>query len=187
MPASRQEFVVIYDEFRDAELNKEYYADRIKATRQRLRRVDIYLALFSGSSGVAGFALWSYTIFGIQVGQVLLGVFTGIATIVLLARPYLKLEDEVERVSGIQSTYAAMSHVLKDVVVRIKTDENVGTDAKVSYRVIRQIRGALQEKEDKPADRGLITVKQKEINERYPVEWFYYPDGEAIDKNDNGD
>ena len=179
MPASRQEFSAIYDEFRDAELNKEYYSARIRTTRRRLRRLDIYLAIFSGSSGIAGFALWSYSFHGIQIGQMLLGLFTGVATIVLLARPYLKLEDEVERVSGIASTYYSMSHVLKDIVIRIKTDEDVKPDARAGYHVIRQIRGTLQEREDKPADRSLIASKQKEVNERYPVDWFYYPNGKS--------
>jgi hypothetical protein len=143
MPAPRQEFVAIYDEFRDSELNKEYYAERVRRTRRKLRQIDIYLALFSGGSGVAGFTLWSYSIYGVQLGQLILGMLAGIATMVLLAKPYLKLEDEVERLSGIQSTYASMAHILKDVVLELKIERDVGPASQIRYRILRQIRGSL--------------------------------------------
>ena len=67
----KQAFINIYDEFRDAELNKEYYARRIESVRHRLRAMDIFLALFAAGSAVAGFALWNYRVFGVDAGQAL--------------------------------------------------------------------------------------------------------------------
>lgn len=171
-----QQFCNVYDEFRTLVLNKEYYGRRIARSRRILRVLDIFLALFAGTSGVLSIALWKVEVAGYPVGALLLSLTTGVALVLGIARPYLKLEDEHERLASIQGAYGAIAFAMEDVVTRIKTTQSVDESSEVIYRVLRQVRASLIAKEDTPSDRKLIDEIEKLVNERYPVdEYFYYP------------
>ena len=173
---NRQQFINVYDEFRTLVLNKEYYARRMARSKKILRALDVFLALFAGGSGALSLALWKADLFGHQVGPLLLGLTTGIALVLGIARPYLKLEDELERLSGVQGAYGTIAFVMEDLVTRIKTTREVDATADTIYRVLRQVRTSLVAKEDAPGDRNLIGEIERIVNQRYPAEsYFYYP------------
>jgi hypothetical protein len=172
---NRDDFEIIYDEFRTCEMNKEYYAERVAKKRSLLRKIDIFVALFGGATALASWPLWSVTIFGVPVGAVGFGVFVGVALILVAAKPYLKIEDEIERLSGIQSTYAAISFKLKEVVDEIRSRRAIEQEVISSVKVLRSVRGTLITREDQPSDRKLIDEMMKRVNERYPTSNFYYP------------
>ena len=173
---NRQQFENVYDEFRTLVLNKEYYARRISKSGKTLRILDIFLALFAGGSGVLSFARWKVDVMGYPVGPLLLSLTTGIALVLGIARPYLKLEDEHERLSSVQGAYGAIAYVMEDVVTRIKTNRAVDETSETIFRALRQVRASLVAKEDTPGNRELIGEMQKIVNERYPADsFFYYP------------
>lgn len=177
----RAKVTSVYDEFRDSELNKRYYGYRVFKTRKKLRNIDIYLALFAAGSAVAGFGLWRYEFLGFAIGQMLLGMFAGIAVVLAIAKPYLKIEDEIERLSAIQGSYDSLSHILKDIVERIKAEHAIDESDYKVFWTLRQIRATLGHKEDKPADRKIVQVAQDEVNELYPVGNFWWPQSEPRD------
>lgn len=178
--SNRQKFISLYDEFRTLVLNKEYYARRISRSRKVLRVLDIFLALFAGGSGVLGFALWKVEFFGYPVGPMLLSLTTGVALVLGIARPYLKLEDELERLSSIQGAYGTIAFVMEDLVTRVKTAQTVDETADTIYQVLRQVRSSLMSKEDMPSNRELIAEIQDIVNQRYPSDtYFYYPPEET--------
>ena len=125
---------VLYDEFRDAKLNQNYYAKRLASARFRLKILDVFLALFTVGSGVLGFSLWSVVLWGIPVGQLLLGALAGVAVVASIARPYLKLEDELERLSSIQGTYSSIAHILEDIVSNTKANRTLASDYDASFK-----------------------------------------------------
>lgn len=90
---------------------------------------------------------------GYPVGPLLLSLTAGIALVLGIARPYLKLEDEHERLSSIQGAYGAMAFVMEDVVTKIKTDHAVAQTAEGTYCALRQVRGSLISKE------GLLVIE----------------------------
>ena len=181
--SNRQKFINVYDEFRSLVLNKEYYARRIARSRKVLRVLDIFLALFAGGSGVLSFALWKQEVLGYPVGPLLLSLATGVALVLGIARPYLKLEDELERLSSIQGAYGTITHVMEDVVTRVKTAREVDGTSETIYQVLRQVRNSLQSKEDAPSNRELIAEMQEIVNQRYPAAtYFYYPPEEPSAK-----
>lgn len=174
--SNRQQFENIYDEFRTLVLNKEYYAHRISRSRKLLKSLDIFLALFAAGSGVLSFALWKTELFNLPVGPLLLSLATGVAVVLGIARPYLKLEDEHERLSSIQGAYGAIAFLMEDVVTRIKTNRAVDENAETIYRALRQVRASLGTREDTPANRTLIEKMQAIVNQRFPAAtYFYYP------------
>ena len=173
--SNRQQFENIYDEFRTLVLNKEYYARRIQRSGKILRALDIFLAVMAAGSGVASFALWKIDIMGFPLGPSLLSFATGIALLLGIARPYLKLEDEHERLSSIQGAYTALAYVMEDVVTKIKTKHEVDPSSETIFQALRQVRGSLNGKEDTPADRRLIDEMARIVNQRHPESYFYYP------------
>lgn len=174
--SNRQKFIVIYDEFRTMVLNKEYYSVRVSRSRRILRVLDIFLAVFASGSGVLSFAFWKAEAFGLPVGPMLLSLATGVALVMGIARPYLKLEDELERLSGIQGAYGSIAYAMEDVVTKIKTNEAVDPTSEAIYQTLRNVRGYLIQREDTPSDKVLIEELQAIVNKRYPMDtYFYYP------------
>ena len=174
--ATREQFQIFYDEFRTLVLNKEYYARRMAKSKRILRFMDIFLALFAGGSGVLSFGLWKFDIAGYAVGPLLLSLAAGVALVLGIARPYLKLEDEHQRLASIQGAYDAIAFAMEDVVTKIKREKDVDEISEEIYRVLRQVRSSLSGKEDTPSDRELISKLQSIVNQRYPPEsYFYYP------------
>ena len=165
-----------YDEFRDAEMNKEYYAEKLSASKKRLKYLNIFLALFAGSSAVIGFSFWSSTVFGYPVGAVVLGVLVGLAICLSIAKPYLGLESDIERLSSIQGVYGILASLHKDNVDDIRTKHIVTAREELAFEIMRKARISLEPKEDKPADRKLVDLCQNIVNQRYPAGHFWYPE-----------
>lgn len=182
MPVSKESFIRIYDEFRDCEFNKEYYAYRAQKVRARLRYLDIFLALFAGSSAVLSFSLWNFTLWGVQLGQISLGVLVGLAIIFGIAKPYLKWEDTLERVSSIQGGYASLAHMHRDNVQRVKESKDVDSKAETVFQTLRSFRGMLHPKEDQNPDPKLKSQFFDTVNRRFPSSFFYYPE-ENLDED----
>ncbi|EGQ8277510.1 hypothetical protein ACEV85_22845 [Vibrio parahaemolyticus] len=177
--SNRMEFENIYDEFRTLELNKEYYGAKAEAARKKLLWMDIILALAASSSAVASFKFWTTELFGTQIGPYLLGFGALVAIVLGIVRPYLKLEDEHARLASMLGSYSAISHVMKDVVVDVRTKKDVSDVSMAVYNSLRQVRGSLASKEDPVEDRKLIEKIQKNIIRRYPTTFFYYPKGDT--------
>lgn len=169
-------FETIYNEFRTLVMNQEYYAVRISKARQRLLWIDIFLALFASGSGVLGFAFWKSELLGFQAGPILLSLATGIAVVIAIARPYLKLEDELERLSSIQGAYGSIAFAMKEVVDKIKIEEAISPNDEAVFKALSLVRSTMITKEDSPTDRVLIDKSMDIVNERYPYDsYFYYP------------
>lgn len=184
MTAPKESFEKVYNEFRDCEFNKEFYGKRMEKYRGRLRAIDIFLALFAAGSGVAGFALWDYSIWGVDVGQIALGMFGGIAIVLGIAKPYLKWEDKLESLSQMHGSYSSLSHAHKDNVLRIKEKRDVDGDANIIYETLRKLRGMLLPHEENNPSADLKRQCQDKVNERYPVSFFFYPDNQPPRSDD---
>tara|TARA_Y100001973_G_scaffold102855_1_gene168794 strand:- start:448 stop:927 length:480 start_codon:yes stop_codon:yes gene_type:complete len=157
-------------------MNKEYYSVRAAKIKKWLKYMDIFLAIFASGSAVLSFGLWNESILGFPIGPTMLGAATSMAIIIGIARPYLKLEDEYERLSSIQGAYSAIAYVMSDIVTKVKTEQDVADDSYAVYSSLRQVRGSLQPNEDTPSDSKLIEEMQTIVNRRYPTTFFYYPD-----------
>lgn len=176
MAANKEAFRRVYNEFRDCELSKEYYGEQTKRVRRRLRNVDIFLAVFAGTSGVLGFAVWDYSFWGIEVGQVSLGILIGVSVVLAIIKPYLKWDDQLERQSSMQGIYASLSHAHKDNVQRVKEKRDVDDISEKIFDVLRSLRGMHIQKEDYPKNDKLADEMQGKVNVRYPKTDFYYPE-----------
>lgn len=165
-----------YDEFRDAEMNKEYYAERMHALRSKVKWMNIFLALFAGSSAILSFSFWSTTIWGIPVGSISIGALTGIAIVLSIAKPYFGFENDIERVSSVQGVYSILAALHKDTVQSIIENRSISNVDETSFGIMKKIRISVDPKEDKPSNKKLIDKIQYTVNTRYPRNFFWYPE-----------
>lgn len=168
-------FQRIYDEFRTVEMNKEYYSVKITKTKRVTTSIDIFLALFAGSSGVVSFALWDYQIGGVEVGQIALGTLVGMAIVIGIGKPYLKFDDKIERYAKMQGLYRSLAHSLKDIVDQVILQKKVGQTEEEKFDLLRNTRGHFSTEEDEITDRKLVEQAQEIVNRRYPPSYFFYP------------
>ena len=168
-------FKRIYDEFRTAEMSKEYYEVKINKLRKIIMSLDIFLALFAGGSGVLSFALWNYQISGIEVGQMTLGALVGVAVIIGIGKPYMKYDEKIEKHAKMLGLYRSISYSLKDIVENIKMNKVIANIDQKQYELLRNTRGHFLNEEDELTDRNLIEEMQKRVNRKYPKEYFFYP------------
>lgn len=166
---------VFYDEFRTCELNKEYYGRQLRRRRMIVQFVDIYVALFSG--GMVLFIL-SYNGINITENNFLVEYimwFAVFATFISIAKPILRLESEVERLSSILGTYVELCHMHLDLVNDIKARKNITDMHNQKFEILRNIRGRLSSSEDQAPDRDFVLNLQSQVEKRYPENFFWWP------------
>lgn len=176
MTASRATFEQCYDELRTVEMNKLYYGHRASRMRKTLKYVDVFLAFFGAGSAVLSLSLWNVQINNVQVGAVVLGVFTSIAVCVVAARPFLKMEDTLERCSASFGIYSSLSFMHAGLVERIKREEDVSAEVLTAYENLRSMRGANSGREDEVVNKRLRKSATEEVYKRFPTKDFYYPE-----------
>lgn len=176
MYAPKAKFVKHYNEFRHCEFNKEYYAYRSERIRRRLQYIDIFLALFAGGSAALSFSMWNTVIYGFQVGQLSLGILVGLAVIVGIAKPYLKLEDALEKAAAMYGGYSSLAHLHKANVDRINEIRDVDVEAETAFTTLFNLRGMLHPNEDTNPDPTLKKRFFDVVNKRFPKDDFFYPE-----------
>ncbi|HCH2102067.1 TPA: hypothetical protein ACX3E3_005358 [Vibrio parahaemolyticus] len=173
--SNRTEFETFYNEFRNLELNKDYYAERAEQAKKKLRRIDIALAITGLISVVSGYGFWQTKVGDFPLGPILLAIGLVIGAVLGAVRPYLKLEDEHARLSNMAGSYMAIAHVMQDVISDLKIEQNISESSRAIYRSLRQVKGSLSQNEDSPSDKELIKKLQDAVNRRHPPKSFYYP------------
>lgn len=163
------------DEFLTIKFNEEYYAVRLARTKKKEKFLEIYLALLAGGSGVAAFRIWDLMFWGWNAGEVLFSILVGGSLLFSIAKPYLGLSHEVERLAAIQSTYASIGHQMADVINQVQNDPGELSKLQQRFQVLRNIRGSQEAKEDKPADHALAEHCQQLIRDRFKdkIDWLH--------------
>lgn len=157
----------LYEEFLTVKLNQEYYARRLAAVKKKNRLLDIYLALFAGSSGIAAFGIWQIQIGTVEAGKVLFAALAGVGLVIGILKPYLKYDDEIERLASIEGTYPTLGHQLEDMITTLNADNGTSEDFEERFVMARSIRGSQEAKEDKPTDQELAKECQTLIRQRH--------------------
>ncbi len=103
----------VYDEFRTARLNVKY----LEAEIRRLNRLNFWhevVIAISTSSAVAGFSFWQ-TFFG----GYLWTVIGGVAAILSILKPILKLQDQISKKQELLASYRVLDHDLIGFLLRL--------------------------------------------------------------------
>jgi len=156
-----------YKEYLDVKFNSEYYANRLSKAKFWNKAIDIFLALFAGSSGIAAFGIWGINFGTVEAGKILFSILAGIGLVLGITRPILKLDDEIERLSGIQNGYSTLGHQLEDLLRLVDVENTEASAAIGKFETLRSIRSALDAKGDAKPHAKLAERCQKIIQARH--------------------
>lgn len=101
----------LYRHYRTARMNRLYYGWRLDRLKRWNRVFEIAIALFGGSSALAGWRLW-----GSEMGSVVWGILAGIATLLSVLKPILRHSQEIERYSRLYTGHGDVYYDLRQVV-----------------------------------------------------------------------
>jgi hypothetical protein len=154
----------IYTDYRNVRLSRDYYACRLTSFRRWNRFYEIVLALGATGSVAAGWYIWRTS-----YGQPVWAVFSGLAAVLAIIKPILKIPEEVERYSKLFTGYAGLTLDYQEIVDGIK--ERGGIPPEMNENIVKASRRikelALQD--DPQPSKELLRKCQQSIKEVVPV------------------
>lgn len=104
----------IYDNYRNVEMSRDYYACRLKRFKDYNRAYEIIIAIGS-STTVAGWLIWQT-----EIGKVSWAIFAGIVAVLTIIKPILQLPKEIERYSKLHTGYCDLYYDYRHIVDEVK-------------------------------------------------------------------
>jgi len=113
--SSLARFDSIHDLYRNCILNELYYGHRLSLFTRTGFWLDIIVVLGSGTSGIAGWIIWTKY----PALAALWAVVTGVATLLATLKPVLQTDAKIKRNSSLFSAYRQLAVSMKMVVEEI--------------------------------------------------------------------
>jgi len=168
---SRERVYQIYDMWRTFLLNKKYYGRRLSRYRSYNFWMEMFIAVGATGSGVAGFAVWQ-----IGYGQYVWATLAAISIILSIAKPLLRLSDEIEKYAKIYGEYASASAKMEILVQDIQVHMAIPPNLLSVFDELRKRAAELVALDDPAPDPKLIRELQHEVNEQIKVDTLWVPD-----------
>src|SRR5262249_26814632 len=109
------ELCELYDAYRTAALNKEYYGLLLSRYQTNNTILEIAIAIGATSSGISGLALWQQ-----PDGKIIWAIVTLMSGILAIAKPFLQLNKKVERYSKLFTGHLDAFLAIGALVSRIR-------------------------------------------------------------------
>src|SRR6266536_3221105 len=123
----------IYDMYRTATLNKNYYGAMLAKYQKRNLVLEIIIAIGATSSGVSGLTLWQE-----PYGKAIWGIITLISGILAVAKPILQLNKKVERYSKLFTGHLDNSLRLGALATKIRRKRELSADMVQEFELAEQ-------------------------------------------------
>lgn len=160
----------LYNSYRDAAMNRKYYGVCLNRTRRLATVLDALVAVGT-STAVGGWVIWKDS-----AGAATWGVLSGLAAVIALVKPLLKLTEKVERYSKLFVGHGEVLYDLKAAVAAVAAagDYPESLSTKVDGAIERFKR--LAESDDPQPDKRLIRRAFEEVKKEIPVESLWVPE-----------
>jgi hypothetical protein len=162
----------IYNRYRSAALNKDYYGCLLAAYQRWNTWLEIAIAIGTAGSGISGLAVWQY-----DTGKTLWAVITALSSTLAIVKPFLQLNKKVERYSklftGHQDNYLSLTALVSKIKRRRQlTDEMIQEFEAAENRYVELAR------EDDPAiNLSLASKCEARVRQQIPDAALWYPSG----------
>jgi hypothetical protein len=161
----------LYNTYRTAALNKEYYGAKL-ARYQRLNTImEITIALGATSSGISALTLMKYE----PVGAIIWGVITSISALLAICKPFLQINKKVERYSRLFAGHLDSYITLNALVIRIRRKRELTEDMLKQFDKAEQRFNELSRGDDPITDTKVALECEKVVRRRIPEECLWYP------------
>lgn len=158
----------LYDQYRTARMNHEYYGRRLH-NYQRINLIyEIVLALGT-SSAVAGFYFWKT-----DPGKQMWAAFGVVVIIFSVLKPVLQIPKKVERYSRLHAGYGALFYDLKEAVEETRAAGGIDPKMKELIDKSRTRYRELGVEDDPRASEKLLRKCQESVKRSTPSfqEWW---------------
>jgi hypothetical protein len=165
----RAELNHIYDDYRKALMNRNYYAQRL-ATVSRLNWIyEATLAL--GASGtIAG-----WQIFQSGPGRGAWALFAGLVAILVTLKPFFQLPEKIKQLSALHAGYQDLFFDLKQSVQEIAENRTVTASARLTMDTANKRFQTLAREDEKSHSKKLLRKCYDDANIQIPVSRLWYP------------
>jgi hypothetical protein len=119
---------IIYNAYRDTELNRKYYGYRLHRYQTWNQVMEIAIAI-GGASSVLSWQVWTS-----DAGKVALPIILAVSALLAIAKPILGLGKQIERCSKLFAGYTAVYHDLDELVSQIQVDREVAPAGEKTLR-----------------------------------------------------
>jgi len=159
----------VYNTYRTELMNRNYYGNRLAATRRASAALDIALAVGT-SSAIGAWALWRTS-----VGEIIWPVLSGVAALLAAVKPFLHLPAKTERYTSLFAGHGAVFHDLQAIVVEIERIGDYTKAISAKYNAVLERAKALSPNDDPCPRRRLLKRCYDEVNHQLPVTGFWWP------------
>lgn len=123
---------LIYDTLRTTLLNKKYYGRRLSDYKRYNFLFELLIALGATGSGIAGFALWQTS-----AGTIVWGVISGLSAIFAIAKPPLKMTEQIETYAKLYGEYTSAFEKMKVLVEDLQIERLISADLIKTFGELR--------------------------------------------------
>ncbi len=166
----RSQLGFIYDSYRTALLNREYYAIRLKQYQTWNFWLEVIVAAGATGGGIASFAIWKSA-----PGQYAWLTLSGVATVLGVMKPFLKFGEKIERYSKLFAGHGGAYWQLKSAVENIEVQRTIPSKILDQYEVIKKKMEDLDALDDPRPNRELLLKLQDEVNRTIPPKDLWIP------------
>jgi hypothetical protein len=161
----------IYDLYRNCILNELYYGDRLNLFTRSGLWLEVIVVVGSGTSGVAGWIIWTKY----PALAALWAVVTAASTLLAALKPALRTDAKIKRYSSLFSAYRQLAVSMKAVVDEIAEVGGIPREIERDIsRVRTRYRALVAEDAPRPSPK-LVGQLQAEVNRRVPASLLFYP------------
>jgi hypothetical protein len=160
----------VYDELRTVSLNEKYYSKRIVY----FERINFWLEIIIAVS--ASSAIAKFTIFRTETGSIIWSLIAGIAVILAVIKPFMKLTDRIRKIENVLTKYRLLKHEFGILRIDITEKSCYNDDHKKIFRDLLTKESELIEKQpENYTSKRLINICSQDVNKEYPVASFFIP------------
>jgi hypothetical protein len=163
----------VYDMLRTLLLNKKYYAERLSRFQKYNFAMEMLIACGaagSAGSGVAGFAVWQSA-----AGKIVWGLISGVAVILAIAKPLLKLTDRIEMYAKLYGEYTSAFARIKILVDDMQVERALPPARIKLFEEMRTRTAELSKLGDPRPNRDLVRSIQDQVIDAIPIKRLWLP------------
>jgi hypothetical protein len=161
----------IYDLYRSCILNELYYGRRLNLFTRSGLWLDIVIIIGSGTSGVAGWIIWTKY----PALAALWAVIAAASTLLAALKPVLHTDAKIKRYSSLFSAYRQLAISMKMVVDDIGETRAIPREIEREIDRIRARYSTLSVDDDPRPSPKVVERLQAEVNRRVPTSTLFYP------------
>ena len=161
----------IYDLYRTSLLNVKYYGYKLTVTNRCNAAADIVVVVGSATSGVSGWAIWSW-----GYGQDVWLAIAAFATLLAALKPVLQINKKIEMYGKLYGGHRANYLAVQALVERVQAERAFTPGLQAGYRAIYGRYTDLARDDEPNPSRRLITRFQSEVNVQIPAATLWWGD-----------